>query len=228
LYSQDQGRYATQLVGQQVSRAQDRSQDFEKRAFSNEEKLIRRNFGRLNGEVRRERTADTMRNLARRERQLKRSLERKQKEIEHQVMIRKSLHYAKVARRKLRGQQRVNTDRVIKFMRNQSRRQRKQVRATERRREIRDRHRDQEELSRRSEARLQREISERHRSKALKGLMEGLLERQSNFLDGISRNMKFWANRQHKVHKKHTEAFKRLDRNLNARLRRLQQELEDE
>jgi len=228
LYAQAQGKLTTQRVGESTKRALDNNRKFEARAFGRQDSLVRRHFTRMNGEKRRENKANVMRNLARRERALQRSLARKQEEIAHQLHIRKQLEKAKIARRKLRGLQRVNTDRIIRFMRNQSKRLRKQTRAQERRRDVRERHRQQEALSRRSEMRLQREISEKNRSQQLKSLMNGLLARQSRFLNDVSKNMRFWTKKQHSVHKQHTEAFKRLDRTLNARLRRLQDELQDE
>jgi len=118
--------------------------------------------------------------------------------------------------------QETNTLSVLKEMRNLHHTQRRELRVYDRRREERERAQRQEDLTRRSEARLQKSISEKNNRRTLRAFMNALVARQDRFLGVISKRLRKWASKQRDANFKHAQAFKHLNKNLTRRLRKLQ------
>jgi len=198
-----------------------------RREFSNEEALIRRSFDRQDEKLEENTKHSLVRNLARRERKLARSLNARQIKVNEAEKLQSLFAKATDGRRKLRHHVRQNTGSIIDYIRNMARRQRQIQRASERSRDAKDRHRRMEALTRRSESRLTREIAEKRRNQQIQNLMATLVKTQNNFLKNVSGRMRSWTKTQRRMNDEHARSFGRFHSKLNKKIRRLESELED-
>jgi len=227
LKGQDSNREVTRDTGRKMARTSEKQMEFERRKFKSQDSNLKRLFGRNNAERRRNRRDSLIRNLARRHRKIIRSHESKQVRKIESESLNKKFRQAVKGRRVLRQNSRKYADRIITVLRNQSREQRKLIRAAERRRDAKERAWRLEALSRRSEQRLSREIAEKNKSKQVACLMEGLVKRQNEFLSNVSRRLRSWTKVQRKMTERHQGEFRRFHSKLNGKIRRLQDELQD-
>jgi len=218
---------STRRVGDDNRKRIARDMRGQRRGFGKTEGLVRRQLTRSRNEKRRSQAAKLARNLSRRQRTIVRSEENRLKEKVSKEEIGKLFAQATTGRRKLRHHLRKEAAGVIEFIRNQTRRQRKLSRAVERRNHVKERQKRLEALQRRSEHRLTREIAEKRRQKQLQSIMEGLVNRQNEFLKNVSRRMRTWTNVQRKLVRRHSRDFRRFHSRLNRKIQRLESQVED-
>jgi len=151
----------------------------------------------------------------------------KQVQLLKELEMKRARRKASQIRKKIVEKHDTSKHEILKEMRILSRRQRKQIRAQDRERERRERTKRIEDLARRSESRLAKQIAEKHRTKILKSFMTQLEQRQSEFLKGLSKRMGSWSRRQRSIAKRQQYEFRRLNRNLSVKLRRIEKKIDE-
>jgi hypothetical protein len=207
LRGEDQTQAVTRRVGDNMLQTSQNQIQNNRREFSNEEALIRRSFNRHDEKHTEDTQHALVRNLARRDRKLSRSLNARQIKVQEAAKLQSLFAKATDGRRKLRHHVRQNTGSIIDYIRNMARRQRQIQRAAERRRDAKERHRRMESLTRRSEA--------------------NLVKTQNNFLKNVSGKMRSWTKTQRRMNEDHARDFGRFHTKLNKKIRKLENELAD-
>jgi len=119
------------------------------------------------------------------------------------------------------------TNDILKEVRKEAAKQRKQIRIFDRRREQRERTKGLEELARRQESRLQDKLSDQQKTKVMKSFMIALSQRQDKFLQNISENMREWAKRQRELSRGQMKNLIKLNSQLKKRIKGLEKRIQD-